>query len=168
MGETNLRPMRPLTSRPLERIDGESGRQLLREGTPWRAVLVGWYRRPWSGPSPRSLSILGRCHLSKSHPCDDEAGRLNPSDVVRQPCTLSRHFKTALMARSLGCFNTLWPSRFGGLVRQNRRRLPYLVAKVRSASWQALVRWNPCDSTSRRSQQIFCSFRLRNVLGLRP
>src|SRR5262245_8040799 len=77
-------PRARLVSRPLERIDGRNtaAKGAISSG-PRRAVP----QDPWSGRSPRSLSITRPPPASWSHACDAEAEPL--SDVVRQPCTFN-------------------------------------------------------------------------------
>src|SRR5262245_31360037 len=92
MGKPTYDPRARLVSRPLERIDGRNTAALLpRRGAissgPRRVVPQD--RRPWSGRSPRSLSITRPPPASRSHACDAEAEPLNLSDVVRQPCTFN-------------------------------------------------------------------------------
>jgi hypothetical protein len=131
-----LRPMGKPTYDPRAVLVSRC-RQLLRRGAiasgPRRVVPQD--RRPWSGRSPRSLSITRPPPASKSHPCDAEAEPLNLSGVVRQPCTFN---VAASQDRVDGTVTGVAP--FGSAVRtpgprfqapcQNRRHLPDL-AKVR-------------------------------------
>jgi len=169
-----LRPMGKPTYDPRAVLVSRR-RQLLRRGAiasgPRRVVPQD--RRPWSGRSPRSLSITRPPPASKSHPCDAEAEPLNLSGVVRQPCTFN---VAASQDRVDGTVTGVAP--FGSAVSDAWSAIssampePSPPSRPRQGAHHAeaprrklLIEWRRLWQSGRR-RQIFCSFRLRNVLRL--
>src|SRR5262249_17076914 len=135
MGKPTYDPRARLVSRPLERIDGRNPAAFLpRRGAissgPRRVVPQD--RRPWSGRSPRSLSITRPPPASRSHACDAEAEPLNLSDVVRQPCTFNVAASQDRIGGTVtgGCSNAFWLSPFGRVVRDFKRHAGTVAAPL--------------------------------------